>query len=153
MLSFFSISFACECVINVPESEQIKGIKEADAIFYGEVISVANDNQIETTKPITFKILRTWKGTAAENITIEANANSSCRLTTEIGEKLLIFTGSAETKNSDNYLNYCSPDQFDKKILEKVYGNGKIVETKEQMPETSVSFWSIVWQKIISIFS
>ncbi len=171
---FYSAAFACTCVVNLPEEEQIKAMEEVDTIFYGEVISIgekrrANREGItvketgqifyrtEIVKPIKFKVLRFWKGEKAEEITVEANAHDSCQLNIEIGEKHLIYAGYKKVPNSVNYVNYCSPSRFEESILKKVYGDGEIVEEEkiESHEQTKIpdNFFSIIWLKLISFFS
>ncbi len=158
----FSTSFACSCVVNLPDEEQLKYLKKLDTIFYGEVISirekriVVRRDRTEKVKPIVFKVLRIWKGIKTQEITVEANAHDSCQVNIKVGQKHLIYAGKWQESDVLNYIDYCSFERFDKKALEKFYGAGEVIEGKNQsskQSEDSKSFLSIIWTKILSFFS
>ena len=156
----FSVSLACSCVVNLSDEKQFEYMEKLNAIFYGEVTSIGekstNVRGTETVKPIVFKVLRIWKGIKKQEITIEANAHDSCRVNLEVGQKHLIYAHKLQETDNLNYIDYCSFERFDKEVLEKFYGTGEVVESKDQglkQSEDSKSFLSIIWSKILSFFS
>lgn len=120
-----------------------------ETIFYGEVISVGKEqpaidaqgikNEItgeilykdETVRQIKFKVLRIWKGTPVEEIIVGANAQDSCGLTADVGDKILLFTNKLKVLTSLSYIDYCNTSILNKNLLRKIYGKGETVKAQK----------------------
>lgn len=160
IISFSSFSYACTCAIGATEELRIEQLKNLGTIFYGEVISVGkeeyaskeqgiryeNNGEIsyrtEKIRQIKFKVLRIWNGTPVEEITVGANANDSCSLNVEVGEKLLLNIGEVKVLTSLNYVNHCNTGVISsdliKPLLKKIYGEGEVVKP-QQLQQKNIS--------------
>lgn len=76
--------YACECV---PERSPRKELKEAAAVFVGEVVESDVGGRRGLFK---FRVERFWKGVKAEYITISSQ-REMCSLFFRVGEKWLVY--------------------------------------------------------------
>lgn len=170
LFSGISTTFCCSCYnfTNISEAQHSKYLRNVKAIFYGEVISLGEKRVIEqypgkissysqTYQPVKFKVLRAWKGVESEEITVEADVDSSCQYIGAIDSKITVYAYEDANLKVPLYINYCSIGHFDDDKMKREYGEGKSFEESPRLtPETtqtSKGFWSNVWSKIVSFFS
>lgn len=170
VLVSISDSLACTCVntSNISDEQHSKYLKKVKAIFYGEVISLGEKRQVtykvknragnsydeitDVFQPITFRVLRAWKGVESPEITVEADAGSSCAFVPPIGSKLTIYAYENRAAKIEYSVNYCSVGVFDDKRMKGEYGEGRFLQP-EETKEISISFWSRLWNHLVSYFS
>lgn len=159
LLLNYNLVLACSCA-NANEAEQIKTLKKTSAVFQGKVVSVTPTKEEnfagEPYLDVEFQVLRAWKGIASNEIIIRVEPKiSSCSLYFEIGQTVYIVADGKPLKTDMCIRGVVSHEKFS-----EIFGNAKVFEnsqlTPEQKPETNKtteSFWSSIWQKIVSLFS
>jgi len=90
----------CTCI-----STREGDFRKAKAIFEGNVLSIGSEQVNSSGQhliPITLRVLRSWKGSVRDEITIWTNNPNLCSaFTFEIGEKYLIYAGKDMFASSD----------------------------------------------------
>ncbi|MCA1625712.1 MAG: hypothetical protein LC768_15350 [Acidobacteria bacterium] len=158
LLLNYNLVLACVCA-NTNEAEQIKTLKRNDAVFQGKVISItAAKEELFSGEPyldVDIQVLKAWKGVDSSKIIVRAEPKiSSCSLDYEIGQTVYIVADGEPLKTDMCNRGIVSHEKFS-----EIFGTPKIFEdqqlTPEQKPETNEkieSFWSSIWQKIVSLF-
>lgn len=164
-----SVVLACTCTntSNISFEQQSKYLKDVKVIFYGEVVEIGESKKIvrkykngfsltDTVQPVKYKVLKAWKGVESPEITVETDTLSSCRFVPPLGSKATIYVYENEKSETPFSINQCSVNRFNEEMLKREFGEGKTFEEPEreiQTTESSENFLSIIWQKIISVFS
>ncbi len=163
LLFFISPAFACTCMNmrNLTVKEHNKYLKEVSSIFEGEVMSLGEKRTVlrkysekltlqETVQSVTFRVYRLWKGQEQTEVTVETDAESSCRFLPPVGSRVTVYAGRARDKTGFLSINQCSVGSFDDQKMRVKYGEGKVIEQqplpdKDREPE---SFLSMVWTRV-----
>lgn len=85
-------ALACSCMASQdPVNKQIENAYSgSEAIFAGEVLEVKESG--EYTLAVKFKVKKTWKGSAVQEITIKTAENSAmCGYNFEVGKQYLVY--------------------------------------------------------------
>jgi hypothetical protein len=149
-----TFAHSCRSFKNLSDAEYYKQLEKLKFIFYGEVISTINNDT--RTEFIEFKVLRAWKGIKTNKVTIKLFNPCGIKLTMA-GGKMMVY-GYALTDENLIEVDCCSFESYDDERTKRKYGEGKVFEeaasqiTSEQNQSTE-SFWSSLWQKIVSFFS
>ncbi len=162
LLFICNLAFAHSCLTwtSLNDEEHKNKLQEQYAIFYGEVISTEEPmkNQDEFkfgSQVVKVKVLRIWKGIETNEISLlytRAYTNFSEEIG-GIGTKK-IFYAWKRNDDSNLHIDFCSFTLFDNERMKREFGEGKIIEesTIEQSQVTE-SLWSMLWRKIVSVFS
>lgn len=178
LLFSVSASLACMCINadGLSDAEHSKYLKKVKTIFYGEIVSLGEKHIVErkyrggvtfedTFQPVKFKVLRAWKGVEDAEVFLEADTESSCGFSPQLGSKIMVYAYESRDLQIPLYINQCSinENQFDEERMKREYGAGKVFEQtqieqtqiKQPLPQTEnvESFWSGIWRKITSLFS
>jgi len=145
----YSLAFAHSCITysRLNYKEHSEKLQKVDKFFFGEIISITEvENQ---TYLIKFKVIRAWKGIESNEIT--AKFGNPCGIVLFVGEKRMVYGYNLQNKNIID-VNCCNFDLFDGERMKCEYGEGKSIEEPQPI-ETTESFWSVIWKKIVSFFS
>lgn len=96
-------ALACSCMASPdPEKKQIEtAYAGSEAIFAGEVLEVKEAG--EHGLAVKIKVSKTWKGSAAQEITVTTMQNSAmCGYHFEVGKKYLVYANASAEKLSTN---------------------------------------------------
>lgn len=158
-----SDSLACTCVntTNISDKEHSGYLKKVKAIFYGEVVSLGEKREVsrrgrnfEATdifQPVKFRVLRAWKGVESAEITVETDAESSCRYVPSVGNRIMIYAYEDKPASIQYFVNYCSVGVFDDEKMKREYGEGTLMQPAENK-EISTGFWTRLWDQLVSYF-
>ncbi|MEJ7849466.1 MAG: hypothetical protein WKF92_15400 [Pyrinomonadaceae bacterium] len=164
----FSPGFACSCVnTSVPVKEHNKYLKNIEAIFDGEVVSVGEKRIVvrkyeggftlkDTVSPVKFKVFRIWKGFDQSEIIVETDVESSCRFIPAVGSRYTVYASKGLETDGPLSIGYCSIGKFDDAKMKIEYGEGKLMNQPTPIPranEKTENFFSIVWNRIVSFFA
>lgn len=153
LLFGFSISFACTCRLDTSTKDYIQ---DARAIFIGKVISMKEQLEskdasgqivIPSFSDAKVEVIKAWKGVENSEITIEVD-HSTCNEAIEEGETVLIFAYGNNLHEGGR----CPRLHVTEDDIKKKFGEGKVFENLKQT-ENSESFWTRLWNKIVSFFS
>lgn len=153
LLFSFSISFACTCRDDKSTKDYIR---DSRAIFVGKIVSIKEQseskdefgkNVIPRFSDAKVEVIKVWKGVEKSEITIEVD-HSTCQEAIEEGKIVLIFAYGNNLHEGGR----CSRLYVTEEDLKNEFGEGKVVEKLTQT-ENLESFWSSIWQKIVSFFS
>src|SRR5688500_11951981 len=112
ILSSVASVLACTCVNTAAISveQHSKYLKNVQAIFEGEVISVGEKTMIPIqrgehsyemgVRPVVFKVFRVWKGSEQAEITVEADASSSCSFVPDVGRRSIVYAHAGYKENT-----------------------------------------------------
>ncbi len=141
MFFAFKPGLACTCVNtkDLSVKEHSKYLKNIQAIFEGEVVSVGEKRTVvrknkgeiileDTVSSVTFKIFRIWKGLDQPEVTVEADVASSCQFIPQVGNRFTVYASEARKPDGMLYIHYCSVGTFDDAKMKVEYGEGRLVQ-------------------------
>lgn len=151
-----SISFACKCREMEREAKVELGLKNADIIFYGELIKSDSIKGI-----FSFKIIEIFKGNYSKTIINGQSEGSNCNLF-PTGKGLWIVYGNFDTAKTVISMSACSPCQslesgpgwptppivFDKsgKVRETTAAEYRLFDLEDKTK--SLNFWIFQMEKL-----
>ncbi len=94
-------AYPCKCA----QQSADKKLKEAEAVFVGEVLAVSRDTA-KRTMAINFKVEEYWKGVTYREVLVVSTlpGPGSCGLRVEVGEKFLVYA----SRNKQLQTSLCS---------------------------------------------
>lgn len=157
------LAHSCATYSRTSDEKHSQRLQKIDAIFFGEVIFVSEpmNNQDEFkhgTQKLRIKVLQAWKGVETNDIS-DLYTRAYTSFEKEIGGigTKKVFYAYSRNDDPNLHIDFCSFSAFDDERMKREYGEGKVFENPQiqqiQQIENNESFWSRVWESIISFFS
>lgn len=151
-----SIAFATTCTNKANDKIYKELVRDSRVIFLGKAVSVGESDTNST--PVTFQVLRGWKGVDADKITVyflhDGTVNNSVLLPA-INSLEIVY--AEQTVTGRIFSSYCRQVRDSEERLKKELGDGKVFEPppieSAQPAENSKGFWARLWETISAFFS